>query len=129
MIELNELGPVVDIAVGVTILMGTGAAVTWWLTRRVENRIKDEVKHMDRLQSIERRVTNVEVKMDRLQSIEMRVTNVEVKMDSMATKDDLAEMEAKMEAMEARMVTKDDVTDMKTELLEAIKKVNGAGHR
>ena len=64
MIEPTQWGHVVDVAVSITILIGTGAAVTWWLTRRIENRIKDEVKHMDRLQSIENRVTSVENKMD-----------------------------------------------------------------
>ncbi len=125
MIELNEFRPVVDTAVSITVLMGTGAAVTWWLTRRIENRIKDEVKHMDRLQSIENRVTSVETKVD---GLEVKVVSLEAKVDGMEakmiTKDDLAEMETRMSIQ-----SKNDMATVKTELLEAIKNVNGNAHR
>nr|WP_025771175.1 hypothetical protein [Thioalkalivibrio sp. HK1] len=68
--------------------------------------------------------------MDRLQSIESRVTNVEA---NMATKKDLAEVETKVASMEAKMVTKDDMAagmnTLKTDLLDAIKNMNGNAHR
>ena len=106
MTELKAFESILDIAVNLTILLGTGAAVTWWMTRRIENRIEREVKHMDRLQSIEKR------------------------MDNMATKDDVADMAAKMAT---QMVTKEDIAArmdaLKTDLLEAIKNANGNGHR
>ncbi|WP_156013308.1 hypothetical protein [Thioalkalivibrio sp. HK1] len=88
--------------------------------------------------------------MDRLQSIESRVTNVEANMatkgDLAEMKKDLAEMETKVASMEARMATKEDLAEMeakmvtkddmaagmntlKTDLLDAIKNMNGNAHR
>ena len=141
MIEPTQLGPIVDIAVSITILIGTGAAVNWWLTRRVENRIKDEVNHMDRLQSIESRVTNVEANMATkkdlaemkadLAEVESAVAGLETKVTGLETK--VTGLETKVASMEAKMVTKDDMAagmnTLKTDLLDAIKNMNGNAHR
>ncbi|WP_156013508.1 hypothetical protein [Thioalkalivibrio sp. HK1] len=80
---------------------------------------------MDRLQSIENRVTSVETKVD---GLEVKVVSLEAKVDGMEakmiTKDDLAEMETRMSIQ-----SKNDMATVKTELLEAIKNVNGNAHR
>uniref|UniRef100_UPI000571BD42 hypothetical protein n=1 Tax=Thioalkalivibrio sp. HK1 TaxID=1469245 RepID=UPI000571BD42 len=71
------------------------------------------------------------------QSIDSRVTNVEANMatkkDLAEMKADLAEVESAVASMEAKMVTKDDMAagmnTLKTDLLDAIKNMNGNAHR
>ena len=109
------------------ILLGTGAGITWWATRRFEERIRREVRRMDRLQSIERNVSNIESRVSSIESrvlnIESRVSNIEEKMTNMATKEDLTNMVAGMATKEdlSKMVTKEDMV----ELLDAINDRNG----
>ena len=110
MTELKELASVVDIAVGITILLGTGAAVTWWITRRIEDRIESEVNHMDRLQSIEKNVADMGMKM---------ATKEDMAEMTAQTKEDMAEMTAQtkmdMAELASRMATKEDMAEMATQ--------------
>ncbi|WP_156013494.1 hypothetical protein [Thioalkalivibrio sp. HK1] len=132
--------------VNLVVLLGTGAGVTWWATRRLEERIQKEVQGMDRLQSIEMRMLNIE---NRVSGIEEKMATKEdlnkmvadmtatmvAKDDlnkmvanmtaTMATKEDLSKMVAKddLNKMVANMATKDDLA----KLLDAINNRNGQG--
>ncbi|MBF2761063.1 MAG: hypothetical protein ISN28_16235 [Ectothiorhodospiraceae bacterium AqS1] len=149
MIGLNDVETIVAIVLGAVALLGVGSAVTWWATRRFENLIDNKVNHMDRLQSIENRVTQVEARMatkDDLAEMAARLS-AQSKQDmaemesrlSAQSKSDMAEMESRLSAqskhdmaeMESRLSaqSKNDMATLKTELLEAIKNMNGNGHR